>query len=163
MRKSVAYLTAGVAISALVALGSPTTAKTSKECNTEYTANKAAIQASGQKKADFMSACKLGTETVPPAANAAPAPAPAAPPAAVPAAPAPAPTATAAASPGQYPTEAAAKTACGGELVVWVNTKSKVYHFAGTRDYGHTKQGAYMCEAQAQSAGDRAAKNEKHP
>ncbi|MBV8567140.1 MAG: hypothetical protein JO273_16935, partial [Methylobacteriaceae bacterium] len=98
MRKSVAYITAGVAISALTALASPATAKTSKECNTEYTANKAAIQASGQKKADFMTACKLGTEKVPPAANAAPAPAPA--PAAPPAA-APAPAATAAAS-GQY-------------------------------------------------------------
>ena len=160
MRKSVAYITAGVAISALTALASPATAKTSKECNTEYTANKAAIQASGQKKADFMTACKLGTEKVPPATSAAPAPAPA--PAAPPAAAAPAPAATAAA-PGQYPTEAAAKAACMGEIVVWVDTKSKVYHFAGTRSYGHTKQGAYMCEAQAQTAGSRAASNEKHP
>ena len=159
MRKSVACITAGVAIGALMALANPALAKTSKECNTEYTANKAAIQASGQKKADFMTACKLGTEKVPPAANAAPAPAPAAPPAAAP----PAPTATAAAAPGQYPTEAAAKAACIGELVVWVDTKSKVYHFAGTRSYGHTKQGAYMCEAQAQTAGSRAASNEKHP
>jgi hypothetical protein len=30
--------------------------------------------------------------------------------------------------------------------VVWFNTKSKVYHFAGTRDYGKTKSGAYMCQ-----------------
>ena len=28
------------------------------------------------------------------------------------------------------------------------------------RDYGNTKQGAYMCEADAKAAGDRAAKNE---
>jgi hypothetical protein len=33
----------------------------------------------------------------------------------------------------------------------------------GTRDYGNTKQGAYMCEKDAKAAGDRAAKNEKHP
>jgi hypothetical protein len=31
--------------------------------------------------------------------------------------------------------------------VVWVNTKSNIYHFAGRRDYGNTKQGAYMCQA----------------
>src|SRR5580700_6380416 len=33
----------------------------------------------------------------------------------------------------------------------------------GRRDYGNTKQGAYMCETDAKAAGDRAAKNEKHP
>src|SRR4051794_22847440 len=41
--------------------------------------------------------------------------------------------------------------------------KSKVYHFAGTKAYGTTKQGAYMCERDAIAAGDRAPKNEKHP
>jgi hypothetical protein len=44
-----------------------------------------------------------------------------------------------------------------------VNTKSHVYHFAGTRSYGNTKQGTYMCEADAKAAADRAAINEKHP
>jgi hypothetical protein len=39
----------------------------------------------------------------------------------------------------------------------------RLYHFPGTRNYGRTKAGAYMCEADAKSAGDRAAKNEKHP
>jgi DNA invertase Pin-like site-specific DNA recombinase len=46
---------------------------------------------------------------------------------------------------------------------VWVNTGSGVYHFPGTHNYGHTKQGVYMCEADAKAVGDRAAKNEKHP
>ena len=32
-----------------------------------------------------------------------------------------------------------------------------------TRDYGHTKSGAYMCEAEAQASGNRAAMNERHP
>jgi hypothetical protein len=50
-----------------------------------------------------------------------------------------------------------------GGTVVWVNTKSKVYHFANSRNYGKTKSGAYMCEAQATATGNRAAKNEKHP
>jgi hypothetical protein len=45
--------------------------------------------------------------------------------------------------------------------VLWANTKSKVYHFACTRNYGKTKQGAHMCQKDSDSAGFRAAKNEK--
>jgi hypothetical protein len=52
---------------------------------------------------------------------------------------------------------------CPGATVVWVNEKSHIYHFPGTHDYGNTKRGAYMCEADAQAAGNRAAKNEHHP
>jgi uncharacterized iron-regulated membrane protein len=63
----------------------------------------------------------------------------------------------------EYNTEAEAKAHCPSDLVVWANTKSKVYHFAGTRDYGKTKQGAYMCQKESDSAGFRAAKNEKPP
>jgi len=62
---------------------------------------------------------------------------------------------------GEYKTEADAKGKCSGN-VVWLNTKSHVYHFAGTRDYGHTKNGAYMCQPDADKIG-RAAKNEKVP
>jgi hypothetical protein len=51
---------------------------------------------------------------------------------------------------------------------VWVNTRSHIYHFAGASDhgrnfYGHTRQGAYMCEADARAAGNRAAFDEHHP
>lgn len=63
----------------------------------------------------------------------------------------------------EYSTEAEAKAHCASDLVVWANTKSKVYHFAGTRNYGKTKQGAYMCQKESDSAGFRAAKNEKPP
>ena len=49
------------------------------------------------------------------------------------------------------------------DTVVWVNTRSGVYHFGGMHNYGHTKEGAYMCEADAKAAGDRAAMNEHHP
>ena len=62
---------------------------------------------------------------------------------------------------GEYANEADAKAKCTGN-VVWLNTKSHVYHFAGTRDYGHTKNGAYMCQPDADKIG-RAAKNEKAP
>jgi hypothetical protein len=156
----------------------PSTAKTVRECDAEYASNKAAIQASGQKKKDFITACRAGTATTPTGATA-PAPAQLAP-AATPAQTAPPPTSPtvtrqrapaptpmqATGSPSganQFATEGEAKGGCLGGTVVWVNTKSKVYHFANSRNYGKTKSGAYMCEAQATATGNRAAKNEKHP
>jgi hypothetical protein len=47
-----------------------------------------------------------------------------------------------------------------GNGQVWVNTESHVYHKAGSRFYGKTKQGKYMNEADAIKEGDHAAKNE---
>ncbi len=44
-----------------------------------------------------------------------------------------------------------------------MNTKSGIYHFAGTHNYGNTKHGICMCEADAKAAGDRTARNERHP
>jgi hypothetical protein len=41
---------------------------------------------------------------------------------------------------------------------VWVNSTSKVYHGIGSRSYGKTKTGAYMCEKESAAAGFRAAK-----
>jgi hypothetical protein len=63
----------------------------------------------------------------------------------------------------QYTTESQAKLHCLRGDVVWANLDTKIYHFAGTSDYGHTKKGAYMCESAAMKEGMRAAKNEKHP
>jgi hypothetical protein len=131
--------------------------KTVKGCDAGYAANKEAIKASGQKKADYVTACRAGA-TAPvatPAAPASPASAPVAP--AIPtAAPAPVitptPKATAAAKPASAPAKPAAATGTGGfatdaqarahcpaDTVVWVNTKSHVYHFAGTHNYGTTE------------------------
>ncbi len=62
---------------------------------------------------------------------------------------------------GQFASEAEAKASCPEDNVVWANTGTKVYHHAGTANYGTTKRGAYMCEKTAASAGVRAAKNEK--
>ena len=58
-----------------------------------------------------------------------------------------------------YRSEGTARVRCGSDTVVWLNTESGVYHFAGERWYGHTKAGAYVCEKQADAAGDRATKN----
>ncbi len=44
-----------------------------------------------------------------------------------------------------------------------MSTKSGIYHFAGTHNYGNTKHGICMCEADAKAAGDRTTRNERHP
>jgi hypothetical protein len=64
---------------------------------------------------------------------------------------------------GQFANEAQAKATCPSDTVVWVNLRSKIYHFAGTHNYGNTKDGAYMCERDTAAQGMRAAKNEQHP
>jgi hypothetical protein len=63
----------------------------------------------------------------------------------------------------QYTTETIAWAHCPAGTVVWVNTRSGIYHFRSTANYGSTKAGAYMCEQDARAQGLRAAKNEKHP
>ena len=55
----------------------------------------------------------------------------------------------------------AAKTKCGADPVVWVNTPTHVYHIAGYRYFGTTKSGSFMCEKDAAAAGDRLAGNER--
>ena len=53
----------------------------------------------------------------------------------------------------QYASEGDAKSRCGADTVVWMNLSSKIYHAAGTRDYGKTKRGAYMCRTDADKSG----------
>lgn len=166
----------------------PGQVKTAGACEAEYKANKGALKDAKEKKKDFIAACRalpLGTATpigtAAPTRTAAPptsapqpqapalqqaSPAPYAPPPAPPSASAPstrAPTAPSRSGAKQFPAEATAKARCPGATVVWVNTQSKVYHFAGTKNYGNTKAGAYMCETDATTAGDRASATEKHP
>jgi len=154
------------------------TQKTVKQCTEEWRANKADNQAKGITEAAYVRQCRAGTTAAQPAnapaspaaAPSQPAPEPASRPptrpttAAPAAAPKPAPTATAAPTgANQFANEAQAKARCPTDLVVWVNTDSNIYHFSGRKDYGTTKQGAYMCEKDATAAGNRAAKNEKRP
>lgn len=70
-----------------------------------------------------------------------------------------APSTSASSKPQQFKTEAEAKSACGTQPVVWANTSSHVLHAAGTRYYGKTKNGGYMCENTAEQAGYHMAKN----
>ncbi len=147
--------------------------KTVRECQAEWRANKAANQAAGITEKAYVEKCRAGTVAAQPAPAPSPPPPtkPAARTTAAPASTAPSTTPTARAptttgtpmGAGEFATEAQAKARCPRDTVVWVNLESKIYHFSGYKDYGHTKAGAYMCERDTAAAGFRAAKNEKHP
>lgn len=142
--------------------------KTVKACEDEWKANKAANQAAKITEKAYVEKCRAGGSMAKPASAPAPTPAsaPAAKPstaAAPPAKPPAAPTAGTPAGANQYAAEGQAKSRCPKDTVVWSNLDSKIFHFAGHKDYGHTKSGAYMCEKDAVGQGMRAAKNEKHP
>lgn len=138
--------------------------KTVKACQQEWRANKAANQAAKITEKAYVEKCRAEANTggKTNAATTAPKSAPSAS-----TSPAARPSRTTGvrsnANAMEYSSEAQAKASCGGDTVVWVNLQSKIYHFAGHRDYGHTKSGAYMCERNTAAAGFRAAKNEKHP
>jgi hypothetical protein len=143
--------------------------KSAKACQEEWRANKAAYQAAKVTEKAYVEKCRAGeTVALPGAAPAAKPPAPAA------AAPANPPVATAAkprgavvpptqAGANQFATESQAKSYCPSDVVVWANLTSKIYHFAGYKNYGHTEHGAYMCEKDANSQGFRASKTERRP
>jgi hypothetical protein len=102
--------------------------KTASQCNADWTANKASIQASSKTKRAFVAECR----GVPNAARQ-----------------------PAALDKNQYATEAEAKANCPSDTVVWANSASMVYHAGGSRNYGKTKGGAYMCEQDSVAAGFR--------
>jgi len=52
-------------------------------------------------------------------------------------------------------TERAALEHCPSDVVVWLNTRSGVYHFKGHEWYGATKFGAYACRTEIGSGGNR--------
>jgi hypothetical protein len=149
--------------------------KTAKACRDEWKANKADNQAKGITEKAYVADCRAGTPATQPASAPATIASPAkpetstkppvAPTAVVPAAKLkPTPTTTASTAPSganEFATEAQAKARCPSDTVVWVNLSSKIYHFAGTKSYGNTKKGAFMCEKDAVSAGSRGSKSEK--
>jgi hypothetical protein len=62
-------------------------------------------------------------------------------------------------SAAQFQGEQEAQKHCPQDTVVWVNTKTGVYHFKGQRWYGNTIEGAYECRTEANGEGDRATRN----
>jgi hypothetical protein len=128
---SVAVCAVLVGLSALSPPAFAQQQKTVQQCNDEWTADRAAIQASGKTKRVFVAECS-GV---------------------------PLPSRTSVAAPlgeGQYATEAEAKASCRDDAVVWVNLRSKVYHVSGSGYYGQTRAGAYMCQKGSLAAGFRA-------
>jgi hypothetical protein len=57
------------------------------------------------------------------------------------------------------PSKAEPNTQCPGDVLVWVNTHSGVYHYPGSRNYGTTRSGRYLCERDASAEGDRASRS----
>ncbi len=141
-----------------------------KVCASQWKDAKAAGTTGGQSWPQFLAQCRTrqGSAAASPTAGSAPAPAPAPAPQSgslfpwwQPSAPASAP-ATNVGAPlqaGQYTTELAARARCPSDTVVWVNTPTRIYHYSGTRYYGQTRKGAYMCEADARAADYRPARN----
>jgi hypothetical protein len=160
-------------------VGAPSTGQSvMRLCASQWKDAKAAGTTGGLSWPQFLSQCRArqGSAAAPPSGGFAPPPAaaPAPPPApasqsgslfpwwqqsAPSSAPAPNVGAPAALQAGQYTTEVAARARCPSDTVVWVNTPTRIYHYSGTRYYGHTLKGGYMCEADARSAGYRAARN----
>ncbi len=132
--------------------------KTVRACQQEWRANKAENQAKGITEKSYVQQCRSGPNTASSATASVPAQS---------SRPAAAPRSTMGsagpAAANEFSSEAQAKARCGSSTVVWANLKSHVYHFEGSKSFGNTKSGAYMCEPDANSAGMRAAKNEKHP
>jgi len=140
-------------------------------CASQWKDAKAAGTTGGQSWPQFLAQCRTrqGSAAAPsgglaPASAPAPAPAPASQSGSL--FPwwqqsAPASTAGATATPraGEYTTELAARARCPSDTVVWANTPTRIYHYTGTRYFGHTRNGAYMCEADARAAGYRASRN----
>jgi len=105
--------------------------KTARQCNSDWAANKASIQASGKTKRAFVAECR----GIPVVARQ-----------------------SAAIEKNQYATEAEAKANCPSDTVVWANSASKIYYATGSRNYGKTRSGAYMCEQESVASGFRAPK-----
>ena len=148
------------------------TAKTAKACRDEWRANRDSYKAAHVSEKAYVEKCQAGQTVALPAAPPAatpPATTTAAPPTTPTPEPAPAPRLSArtavptATGAGEFATEAQAKSSCVADIVVWANLTSRIYHFAGHKNYGNTKRGAYMCEKQAIAQGFRASKTEKRP
>ena len=58
-----------------------------------------------------------------------------------------------------FQSERQAQQHCPQDTIVWVNSKTGVYHLKGERWYGATKEGVYMCKKDADAEGDRITRN----
>ncbi len=172
---SVTLLALGIALAGSSAANAETVMKM---CGDQWKAAKAAGTTNSETWQEFLKSCRVqheGGATAPavaPAAQAAPAPSmhtiPAPPPTQTGQIPAPSATLGPVVGAAESASEQRARARCPSDTIVWVNNLTHVYHFPGVSSHGHsycgnTSDGAYMCEADAKSVGNRAAKDEKHP
>jgi hypothetical protein len=176
MHKFILHFGSATLIALAIALvGSTANAESiMKKCGSEWQAAKAAGTTNGQTWQEFLKSCReqksagMGGGAAQPT-QAAPAPSmhtvPAPPSTQTGQAPVAVPAALGA---SEFRSEQQARARCPSDTIVWVNNLSRVYHYNvvsshGHNFYGNTKDGAYMCEADARAAGDRAARDERHP
>jgi hypothetical protein len=62
-------------------------------------------------------------------------------------------------TPAAAPPSSADIASAKAKGMVWVNLNTKVYHKSGDKEFGTTKNGKFMSEADAKAAGARIAKN----
>jgi len=157
MKKNlIKIVTLGTILSASLAFAQPLVFA---QATTTTTPAQTKAQKKAAAKAAKASAASTTTAKTAPATMAmskpATSPAPAAKPA--PAAAPAAKTATAKAAPTPATSSDIASAKSKG--LVWVNLNTKVYHGSGDKEYGTTKNGKFMTEADAKAAGARVAKN----
>lgn len=162
---SIVRICSAFAVALAVATPAFAQQKTVKACQEEWRADKATNQAKGITEKAFVEQCRAGGTAAAAPANAGRPPTAAAPARTSPsrATTATTPRETAPRGANEFTSQAQAKAHCAGDTVVWANLKSHIYHFEGSKDFGKTKSGAFMCQKDATSAGMRAAKNEKQP
>lgn len=58
-----------------------------------------------------------------------------------------------------FTSEGKAQNHCPDDVVVWLNLPTGIWHAQGTRWYGNTKNGSFVCRSEAADSGDRASMN----
>ena len=59
----------------------------------------------------------------------------------------------------KFSSEREAQQHCPRDTVVWLNIPTRIFHMQGMRWYGATRNGAYVCQAEAIQTGNRATRN----
>lgn len=59
----------------------------------------------------------------------------------------------------RFPSETQAQHHCPSDVVVWLNLPTMIWHSRGQRWYGATKNGAFVCRADAAAEGARGSRN----
>lgn len=54
-----------------------------------------------------------------------------------------------------FPSEQEAEQSCPSDIVVWVDTKTRIYYFRGQQWYASTKSGGFACKREADQRGYR--------